>query len=317
MTDFVPAHEPDDLRGHLSDRLGEVVGELTRLQGGQISRVYAFDAGARRYVVRVAPPSHSETFAKEAWLVQELLPADVPVPALVYVGHVGELSMAISEFAPGARVDELDGAGQVAVAPALLATLDRIHACGVGDDAPAGSIDEHGRGQATSWRAHLAAVREEQSEGTFYGRWHRLFTEGILERDLFDAAYARMAALLPYCPEERRLVHGDYGFSNVLAQEGRVTAVLDWANAIYGDPLFDLAWLIAFPSAVDYAALARAHLTARAPGEPHVEARLRCYQYWIGLESLRYSARRGRRDFYDWRAAQLRELLASPVPEER
>ena len=33
------------------------------------------------------------------------------------------------------------------------------------------------------------------------------------------------------CPEERYLVHGGYGFNNVLAQDGRITAVIDSSAA--------------------------------------------------------------------------------------
>src|SRR5207249_1974221 len=49
--------------------------------------------------------------------------------------------------------------------------------------------------------------------------------------------------LLPRCPEERQVVHGDYGYDNVLAEHGRVTGVLDWEALRYGDPLYDVAYL--------------------------------------------------------------------------
>jgi thiamine kinase-like enzyme len=39
------------------------------------------------------------------------------------------------------------------------------------------------------------------------------------------------------------LVHSDLLHYNVLVAADRVTAVLDWGSSLYGDFLFDLAWL--------------------------------------------------------------------------
>ena len=65
-----------------------------------------------------------------------------------------------------------------------------------------------------------------EKEGDFYGRWHGLFETSFLERPLFDQLYAEMESLFPYLPDERHLIHGDYGFNNVLAQDGEITAVI-------------------------------------------------------------------------------------------
>ena len=38
------------------------------------------------------------------------------------------------------------------------------------------------------------------------------------------------------------LVHGDFGPQNVLIQDDRITALLDWEFAHIGQPVEDLAW---------------------------------------------------------------------------
>lgn len=43
----------------------------------------------------------------------------------------------------------------------------------------------------------------------------------------------------------RALCHGDFRTGNYMVHEGRVTAVLDWEFASWGDPLEDLGWLCA------------------------------------------------------------------------
>lgn len=52
-----------------------------------------------------------------------------------------------------------------------------------------------------------------------------------------DAAFARTALPGP----APRLLHGDFWPGNVLWSEGKLSAVLDWEDAAFGDPLSDLA----------------------------------------------------------------------------
>jgi aminoglycoside phosphotransferase (APT) family kinase protein len=44
--------------------------------------------------------------------------------------------------------------------------------------------------------------------------------------------------------EDRVIVHGDFGFHNLLVARDRVTAVLDWELATIGDPLVDLTGFV-------------------------------------------------------------------------
>ncbi|GHH36644.1 phosphotransferase family protein [Streptomyces candidus] len=87
------------------------------------------------------------------------------------------------------------------------------------------------------------------------------FLEGVHGQDLIDAGYAD--AVLRACGAALRavhsvdatdvfprarpgtvLVHGDFGPNNLLltGDASRVTAVLDWEWAHWGDPVEDLAW---------------------------------------------------------------------------
>ncbi len=50
---------------------------------------------------------------------------------------------------------------------------------------------------------------------------------------------------LPPPPERRVLLHGDFRPGNILTEEGRVTALLDWELAHVGDPAEDLGWYLA------------------------------------------------------------------------
>lgn len=45
----------------------------------------------------------------------------------------------------------------------------------------------------------------------------------------------------PGAPATRRLLHGDFWTGNVLWRHGGLAAVIDWEDAVIGDPLADLA----------------------------------------------------------------------------
>lgn len=59
-------------------------------------------------------------------------------------------------------------------------------------------------------------------------------------RAVWHAVQANLHRLRPVPPA---LVHIDYWLGNILWQEGRMTAVLDWEEAACGDPGYDVAYL--------------------------------------------------------------------------
>lgn len=69
-------------------------------------------------------------------------------------------------------------------------------------------------------------------------------------------------------PRARRisLVHSDFGPGNFLAAKGRITAVLDWEVAHWGDPMEDLAALAVRDMATPVGPLVRRYAEYRAAG---------------------------------------------------
>ena len=99
-----------------------------------------------------------------------------------------------------------------------------------------------------------------------------------------DAARRRVRELAGHCPEERRLVHGDFGSYNMLADSHRVTALIDWDLALFGDPLYEVANLFFWRE--ERLEPLICHLESWIWNVPQGRERIVCYQLRIGLQEI-------------------------------
>jgi hygromycin-B 4-O-kinase len=288
------------------------LGDVQPLAGGFFSRAYACQVGGQEYVVRLNRAAHAaESFAKDAYALRHFAAPDLPIPRVIASGMVGEDAWAISDRAPGRTLDQHTPAVRRALLPATLDALDAIGRADVSASRGYGYWDAHGNGPFARWRDFLTAINEDQTEG-YYQNWHALFRDSFLERDVFDAVYRRMLQLAEHCPEERALVHNDYQYENILADERRITGVIDWGNGMYGDPLYDVARLLALAARPGWWHADGADvLRARFGHLPRYDERVTCYCCHAGLDDLMFCAKNGKRADYDFVRNRLLALLAA------
>jgi hygromycin-B 4-O-kinase len=306
MPDLRPQLNIATVAAFLRRHLGAPVEDLCGLRGGEICTAFAYSLAGEPYVIRFS--AIESGFVHDRFAYERFVPAGIPIPRIHQIGRFAEQAFAISQYVPGSTVQHLSAAHQTAVAPALMEMLDRIHQIDVSATIGYGELDDAGVGRYPSWTAYLRAIGDEDPDD-FYGRWSRLYDESFLERPLCEQLLARMTALLSFCPEERWLVHGDFGFDNVIADGERITAVLDWANMKYGDFMFDVAWLNFWPSPMTYEDLFRRYYAVRGRSIPNFEERLRCYTCYISLIALRFFAHTGQPAPYSWASDRVRALL--------
>jgi len=113
----------------------------------------------------------------------------------------------------------------------------------------------------------------------------------------YDAGVSMLTELVADMPDVKQVIHQDLLARNVLVDGPSLRAVLDWGNSMYGDALFDAAWLIYwwpwFPAwaNIDISAELHRHwAVARRPLPDDLAYRLHCYQLRIGLDHIAYSA---------------------------
>jgi hygromycin-B 4-O-kinase len=306
---FRPEGDAARVRALLRAQLGVEVADLQPLAGGEFSRAFAFTADDRAYVVRVSAfPLAAEAFAKDAYAGRHFAAPALPIPRVVAVGQSADDRFAISERVPGRRLAELSADARRALLPATLDTFDAIARTDVGTSRGYGGWDAAGRGRSASWHDFLAGVIENHTEG-FYRDWHALFGASFLEREVYEVVYRRMLELAAYCPADRALLHCDYHFDNVLTDGQRIPGVIDWGNACYGDWLYDVAW-VGWVFLKDGDLDAAALLRERHGAAPSFAERIACYECRVGLDDLRFFARTGRREQYEWTRDRLLALVA-------
>ena len=292
----------------LRERFGGAIEALHPLAGGEFSRAFSFTVSGRAYVARFSPYPHAaEAFAKDDYAWRHFSSPALPIPRIITLGQVEGGAFAIAERATGRRVEELSTTEREALIPSLLDTVEAIAGTDVNASRGFGPWDGAGNGEAPTWRGYLAAIIDNKDEG-YYRDWHALFRDSFLERELFEAVYRRMLRFAARCPEERALIHSDLHFDNILADGDRVTGVIDWGNAGYGDPLYDVAWLGRWNTYSRGSILDPALLHARYGVLPNYDARIACYECFLGLDDLRFYAKTNRHTEYramrDWLIAR-------------
>ena len=307
-----PADDERSLRDLIREHVAGEVTDLERLKGGVFSRAYGFRVDGRPLVVRLSGAPHAaEAFAKDDYAARHFASPALPIPRIVAIGQLSDGHFSIGERMPGRTLEELSPAERPAVLAAKLDTLDAIFRADVSASRGYGHWDGSGTGLFPTWQAALAAIIDNETHG-FYRDWHALFRDSFLERAGYETVYRHMLRLAATCPAERALIHNDYQFENVLTDGRRVTGVIDWANALYGDPLYEVArlvWWSGWPGwwYDDVAEL----MHARYGAAPGYARRIACYTCHLVLDDLRYYVTQRLRPQYEMARDRLLALIAT------
>jgi hygromycin-B 4-O-kinase len=270
---------------------------ISPIEHGEWSRAFSFavEGHGAEYVVRFSPLD--EDFRKDQ-LAARFAGPGLPIPRLLELGKAFDGFYAISERARGTPVDALDAEQMRCGLPSLFAAIDRMREADVSATRGFGLWDATGQAPHATWRGALLAVSSDTNNSRIAG-WRPRLEQSPTGAGPFDAALKRLMALVDDLPNARHLVHADLLNHNVLVEADRVSAVLDWGAARYGDWLFDIAWLVFWQpwypawAEIDFAREASDHFAGLSVEISDFDLRLRCCQIAIGLDNQAYCAYRG------------------------
>ena len=310
MPDLRPVVSDAAMLALLHDQFDAPVTDVVPVEGGSVARTFAFRAGNQEYIIRFnLDRMLGANFPKEAYLWQKLASTLIPMPPVLQVGRLGDLHYAISRKMPGVMLMHLPPGEIEGLLPQIMETHDILHHVDVSDTHGYGVFDAHGQGMNTSWGTFLRLIAYEEREEDYFGIWHHLFEDTFLERDVFDHIYEHMLRLLPYCPEERYLVHGGLSLANLLADGGQLTAVLDWLDARYGDFVYDVAIPDFWTPSLHLRERFRTHYEELKIPVPAYDERVLCYQCYLTLSAMRFYAKSSQEKSYQVIRARMLERL--------
>ncbi len=282
----------EQVEAFLVSRFDTGITGLEFLARGDWSVAYAFQSAGRDYVARFG--DFHEDFAKDR-LAGAFTSESLPIPQVVDLGEAFGGYYAISARVKGTLLDTLNGMEMRQVLPSLFAALDAARVADLSGSTGFGPWHADGNAPTPNWRSWLLTVAEDSPTRRTYGWRARLAASPTGEKP-FAEALRVMTLLLPTCPEQRHLVHCDLLHNNVLVSGERITGVFDWGCSLYGDFLYDVAWLsfcsLWFPAwqDIDFPQEAQRHYTAIGLTVPDFAERLRCYELHIGLGAQSYNA---------------------------
>lgn len=276
----------------LADRFGDGVEMGPDLPQGEWSRAYAFRHRGRDLVVRFNHQRHA--FDVDLLALRFASPA-LPIPDVLEVGEAGDGYFAISERAFGDFLEDLSPERMEPAVPSVLATLDALRTADTSGSSGFGPWDAGGDGRDRAWPEFLLDVEGGTPE-EFRSTWrHHLAASEVAERT-FRRGMRDLEALAWCCPNRRELVHSDLLNRNAFVTGARVSALIDWQCAMYGDHLYELAWFTFWApwhpgiAAADLRSRAFEHWTKSGVDLTDFDLRLRCYEIRIGVAHLVYNA---------------------------
>lgn len=279
----------------LKSHLGTEVSQLTAVGAGAWSSCFAFEYQAQELVIRFG--QYPDDFAKDQ-RAYSYSSADLPVPEVLDIGEALAAYFAISTRVHGQALEQLSAGAWLETVPSLVSVMEALRMADISDTVGFGGWLADGKGAYASWSDYLLAVSRDVPQQRTHGWRERLMTcaEG---QQAFDWGYAlleRVAAVTA----PRSLVHADLINRNVLVDKGSITGVFDWGSALYGDHLYDLAWLefwAPWHPELDpvyfRTALERRWHEADYQASHMKQRLLACYLH-IGLDHLAYNAYLGR-----------------------
>lgn len=245
MTDDPQGLDLAALRAWLTEAAPTLAtGPLTAslITGGKSNLTYLVSDGTSDYVVRRPPLGHvlatAHDMSREYTVMAALAPTEVPVPHMLATCTDPDVIgapfyvMEKVDGTPYGRARQLTPLGAErtrAITEQMVDTLATLHsvdfeAVGLSDF---GRPDGYLERQVSRWKKQLTASTSRELPG-------------------MDELIAQLDASIP-AASDGTIVHGDYRLDNLLVDDSdTIAAVLDWEMSTLGDPLTDVAVLLAY-----------------------------------------------------------------------
>jgi hygromycin-B 4-O-kinase len=289
----------DEIKSLLSKEMGAIT-NLEQMVEGEESQALSFLHKNKPYVVRINPDI--EGFKKDQYAYKHFGSDKIPIPRVLKLGHVdSNHSYCISELISGVTLQDADSAQITRLLEPLTDVWSEIGKIDISNTSGYGEFDENGNGKYETWQDFTLAVLDYD--------WDSVVE--VIDTELVEKIKDELKRLVSLCPNDRKLVHGDFGANNVIVKAKQIKSVIDWENALYGDPLYDIAiayfwspWLVCMQKSAEY-------WEELLNGTDDYRARIRCYQLRIALHEIYDNATDGDVKVVAWLQKRTSDILSN------
>ena len=264
---------------------------LVPLKGGEWSAAYRFTAGSQDLVIRL---SHTaENFHRDKIASRWSSPG-LPIPQIIKIGRYNDQHYAISPFFNGEPFEMLSAADLEQTVPGFLSMMTALQSISLDSMKGYGTIAPEGHGVFHSWSEALLDVNSDRPDNLLHG-WKKTLSGFPEAQRKYDGFYEELTKLVRYCPEHRRLIHSDLLYQNLLVDNHKISAVLDWGCAMIGDPVYDIAifaffepWYPAFSQVGLVESMRHIYIEQLADNRQNLEQRIAACQIHLTLGNIAY-----------------------------
>jgi hygromycin-B 4-O-kinase len=284
------------------DALFPGVSAFAPIVGGEESQVFRFTSEDRKLILRLN--SKPEGFEKDRFVFERFARPNLPIPKVFQIDEFEDHFYCVSQEMPGRTLEDLDPEH---ISRLLAPTYEVWQAIANSDLAGIsgyGRFDSKGKTAFSTWRNFLVGILD-----TAKHRWEsvRPYANVKVVKQWADAFYMLTAS----CPEERALVHGDFGSNNVLAEREHITGVVDWSEGMIGDPLYDVANILFWRTWLPCMEQQARYFEAHPLNVPNWEERILCYQLRIGLSEVIANSLERRDEAVIWALERCKQIASA------
>ena len=299
------AYDKNDIAKFLSNKYNKEIILMPMVEGME-SQVFSFKHDNSDFIVRINPII--EGFQKDDYAYRKFSSAKIPIPKIVEYGKFNDNhSFCISEKILGSTFQDADEETVNSLLSDLTELWLAISEVDISKTNGYGVFSsQDGNAPFNSWHDYLLSILDKKKYS-----WEKVQSMEIVDAELVDKIIITMRNLIKYCPEDRKLVHGDFGSNNVLVDghTQRINAIIDWDNALYGDCFIDIGgayfwrtWLMCIDKTAAY-------WEKKFSSIPNYHERTLFYQLRLGLSEIYENALDGDIETLAWCQERCRQIL--------
>jgi Ser/Thr protein kinase RdoA (MazF antagonist) len=235
----------DDIKKIIHETLGKDVTSIVELSRRTLHYVYRAKTEEKAYIVRINASGmffHEYQFFVEQWITNELAKRQIPhvdIDAIDISRTLAPFDFEIMEEARGRSLFDIghedgDIIPHIKKLGTFIAHIHEIKTNGYGSFDIFKILNSQPVGIYKTWQNYMMLNLDKHLEYTVM--------TGILTVAESDAVKDALKVLELISCDTPSLLHGDIANHNVFTDGKEITSLIDWEDAISGDPIFDIAY---------------------------------------------------------------------------